>query len=185
MENMSAAKSFFATLGVEEVQTDFATTRKEAEVLLNQNHYVGIITDRSFPYEEDETEADYAESRGDDLRSKMSINGHSIITQATDRGIPWVMVSSHGNDTLFFYPQVKMKSMMNDREVKRRLAFYHQHKHEDFRKIGLDVMMLNMITEHTFCDKELGLTMQENHAHLPKTEKKCWQTAWQRLQRQL
>ena len=97
-EHIDTARKYFDS--VNGISADYAETSSEALSKFAEKEYSGLITDSSFP-----------QNKGEDTQRE----GEKTKYEAMIRGMPWVQISGHGQNTLFTFPLRKI----NAKEVEK------------------------------------------------------------------
>ncbi len=97
-KNIEVAKAFFGNNS--EYEFIYAMDNKTGEELLDGCD--AVITDRSMPYKIDEKEEDYQDEAQMKYERSISVHGFKLFAAAKAKGLPAVMISSHGPHATLF-----------------------------------------------------------------------------------
>lgn len=181
-ENLDSAKEFFST--VNNLEVGYATSRKQAEKMMESCNYDGILTDRSFPYEEGETADDYSDNYK--LEELMKMNGDVVmINTAISKNIPFVMCTSHGHCNYLYYLVVDRSEIP---DFENKLNYFQSYK-GDWRKSTREdrekVIDIYSLKGRLGRRHESTRKAKQEDVEWPKTDVRFWSVAWERLQEQI
>lgn len=112
------------------------------------------------------------------------MNGYAAASLATVKGIPWEVISTHG-ETIHYRLAVRLSEALTNSDFSKRFDFvkkYFAGHNTDFRKMTYEQFFYNFIDYARL--KHQGVTLQE-HSEIPKTEKLCWEFGFKHLLSQI
>ncbi|TSD03201.1 MAG: hypothetical protein Athens071416_262 [Parcubacteria group bacterium Athens0714_16] len=162
-ENIAAAKDFFSQ--VDGFDFLFAINRKEAESLIHEVD--ALLTDRSLPFQREDTINSYRNCPSEDYGYVLEANGYDLLAQAVAKGIPCLMFSNHGDSNFFitipFIEKESCKKILNS-----KTDDYDTKHRQDLR-----------CAINQFCERE---HLEDG---MSKEKLNSWKSAWERLFQQL